>query len=571
MICASGGKLLGGQTAVTARHPAFHTRHIPVEHLNLETPMGRDVVRNGLCDAIKPDVLKQLRDLGVELVEMRVAWWEIEPEPGRFDWSRTLRDMDVVLNAGLKVGMFAWFHYPPAWYDPEHKIHARFRAVDNSVESAVLSLWDPKTVEVYDRLLGVSADVLKGRLSFVYNSISGTYGEVDYGVHSKHYRFSSPAGGYPLGDRCARASFAGALKEKYGSIDALNAAWGVRAASFGDDLVPKRPFAKNPLKQRDDCMQWATGSLLDFTDRVCGLYRKHYPGVTGGLPMGHVRETMEIGQIKSLAAKVAAKHGLTARWTGCAHLKSFDRSNLLARRIASAAHFYGAPFGTEAALILEKENAANGLYESLANGAALIHDDPQNILRAVEVHRQLRPGMVVDPPETSVAVFYPVEDDLLCIDGFSWEDLVANCAALRRVTDYDVCDSYMIADGYLKKTRDLVFPVSSLLREDTARAIVAFVVGGGRVWLFGDTELMLLHQSTTLVKLAEKQGVSLHGLEQVSSSGLYRFSDWNSLARYLIRQTFSIPDGGEPCYRTMHKQYESCYFPRKACIEIRPR
>ncbi len=68
------------------------------------------MVRNGLCDTIKPEVLKRLKEeFGVELVEMRCVWWEIEPEPGRFDWSRVLRDTDAVLNAGLKVGLFPWY------------------------------------------------------------------------------------------------------------------------------------------------------------------------------------------------------------------------------------------------------------------------------------------------------------------------------------------------------------------------------------------------------------------------------------------------------------------------------
>ena len=427
--------------------------------------MGAEVVRNGLCDTTKPDVLMRLRDAGVELIEMRFAWWEIEPESGRFDWSRALRDMDAVLNAGLKIGMFAWFQYPPTWYDPEHESHARFRSLSSNLESNVLSLWDRKTIEVYDRLLDISAERLMGRLSFVYNAISGSYGEVEYSLGAQHYKFSSTCGTYLFGDRCARASFADELQDKYGSVDALSKVWGVDVRSFGDDLMPRLPFARNSLQQRDDCMQWSTGSLLNFADRVCGLYKKHFPGIPGGLPLGFVQEPMNVGQIKSRAAKLAAKYGLTSRWTGCACTGSFDRSNLLARRIASAAHFYGSPFGTEAALTIDAANAANALYESLANGASLIHDDPQNIFRAIEVHKTLRPKLVVDQPQTSAVVFYPLEDNILDIDGFSWEAFVDRCAEFRRVADYDLCDSYMIADGYLKRKRDLFFPVDTHLAQ----------------------------------------------------------------------------------------------------------
>ena len=568
-IAAAGGFPLSvrGASAGESR-PVFHTRHIPIEHLNLSMPMGRDVVRNGLCDAIKPDVLKRLKDFGVELVEMRCVWWEIEPESGRFDWSRVLRDMDAVQNAGLKVGLFPWFQYPPAWYDPEHKNHARYRTSDGKKESTVLSLWDPKTLEVYDRLMGITAKALKGRISFVYNGISGTYGEVDYGLFAKHYRFSSPIGGYLFGDRYARTSFAEDMRCKYGSVQALNQAWETSFASFDDASVPPLPFGKNTLRRRDDCMQWATGSLLDFTDRTCGLYAKHFPGIKGGLPLGFVEERISSGEIKSLAAKMAAKHGLTARWTGCAHLGAFDRSNLLDRRIATAAHFYGAPFGTEAALILETENAANGLYESLANGASLIHDDPQNIFRAEVVQRRIRPQLIVDPPEASVSVFYPFEDMILDVDTIPWKTFVERCAACRRSFDYDVCDSYLIADGFLKKQRDVIFVGSASIRDSTARAMIDFVSAGGRVWLFGDSEVKILYANNSLLDIARSLGVIVSeiGFDGKVARGVYRFSDWKQLGKALPGCAVTAGDGKR--FRTIHRRHVSDYVPSEGNIKI---
>lgn len=536
--------------------------------------MGRDVVRNGLCDTIKPDVLKRLRDIGVELIEMRVVWWEIEPESGRFDWSRTLRDMDAVLNAGLKVGMFAWLQHPPAWYDPRGEVHARYRALGNGQYSTVLSMWDSRTIEVYDRLLGIIADKLKGRLSYVYNAISGDYGELTYSVGVKHYKFSSPGShsSYWTGDRCARRSFATELQRKYASIQALNRAWGGNATSFESDLMPCLPFPENPLRQRDDYMQWCTESVSNFTDRVCGLYQKHFPNIAGGLPIGHSREPMLWGQIKSRAAKVAAKYGLTARWTGCASFGSFDRSHLSARRIASAAHFYRAAYGTEAALILNADNAANALYESLANGAAVVHDDPQNIFRALDVHRSLRPKLLVDPPVCTVAVFYPVETEMLEITGFSWAAFAKRCAEFRHITDYDVCDSAMIADGYLAKKRDLFFLTNAHLRQETARSIVEFAVSGGRVWIHDKTEVTVLHQSDSLPRLAAKRGVTaIRDLKSVGTTGLYCFADVQLLASRLVQTAFAIRADGEPCYRTMHQRHESCYFPGKQRFEIQRR
>ena len=63
-IAATGGFPLAVRgTSVTEQRPVFHSRHIPIEHLNLSMSMGQEVVRNGLCDTIKPDVLKRLKEV----------------------------------------------------------------------------------------------------------------------------------------------------------------------------------------------------------------------------------------------------------------------------------------------------------------------------------------------------------------------------------------------------------------------------------------------------------------------------------------------------------------------------
>lgn len=563
IAAVGGGRLFGApqpaSRAAAVQRPAFHSRHIPIEHLNLDTPMGRDVVRNGLCDTIKPDVLKRLRDLGVELIEMRVVWWEFEPAPGRFDWSRTLRDMDAVLAAGLKVGLFAWIQYPPVWYDPRGESHARYRGLLANEDATVVSLWDPQTLQGYDRLLEIISEKLRGRLSFVYNAITGVYGEYGIALGPKHYKFSSPtrSGDYLTGDRCARASFAQSLRERYGSPEALGRAWGLGVRSFDDDLMPRLPFAQNPLRQREDYSRWTIGSLDEFADRVCTLYRRHFPGLPGALPIGCPREPTSWAMVKSHAARLAAKHGLTARWTGCAHLKSFDRSHLLARRLSSAAHFYGAPFGTEAALIIDSDNAANALYESLANAAAIVHDDPQNIFRTLAVHRALRPKLLVDPPVCSLAVFYPSETEMLQTANFAWDAFVDRSAALRRVTDYDICDSTMIADGYLAGKRDLLLLTKADVPEETARAMVEFAKRA-RVWLYGDADAAVLHGTTTLAEMAARAG----------AAGLVRFNDWHEPVAHAAPGEFRIPAGGQPCYRTRHQHHESCYFPERQTFEI---
>ena len=82
--CLSGPVPPAAQGDTATQVPAFHSRHIPEPWLNFETPMGRGVKRNGLCDTLQPDVLLRLKDQGVQLIETRLVWWELEAEAGRF-------------------------------------------------------------------------------------------------------------------------------------------------------------------------------------------------------------------------------------------------------------------------------------------------------------------------------------------------------------------------------------------------------------------------------------------------------------------------------------------------------
>src|SRR3989338_6942460 len=90
-------------------HPAYHTRHIPQELVNLDTVSGKNVLRNGLCNTLDKDVLIRLKDCGVELIETRVVWWEIEKKRGSLDFSCLEKRLDKIEQGGFKAEVFPWF------------------------------------------------------------------------------------------------------------------------------------------------------------------------------------------------------------------------------------------------------------------------------------------------------------------------------------------------------------------------------------------------------------------------------------------------------------------------------
>jgi hypothetical protein len=564
-------------------HPKFHTRHIPKELLNIETESGRNVINNGLCDMLDQDMLYKLRDLGVELVETRLVWWELERDHGKLDFDCLARRFDAIEKAGLKAGVFPWFQHPPTWYDPEHVRHVRFRCLEHAKESSVISIWDAETLEVYDRLYGALAKEMGSRISFLYAGITGDFGEVAYLSGVKHYLFSSFHSHHGLwcADRLARKSFSMFLKKKYETIDNLNKSWQTTVTDWADNLMPAFPLTRNSRTHMYDFAMWYVDSLVNFTDMVCELIRKHFKNTQIGVPLGFIDETLPIGQIKSKNVKVVAKYNMIPRWTGMAYLGEFARSNVLARRFASAAHFYGSSFACEAALALTPENAANGLYEAVANGACIIHDDPQNILGAREIHKKLRPRMIVDTPVSSCAIYYPVERELLEMPTANRcfpekltecsEKIIERAAKLREVIDYDICDSVMIADAYLDKITDIIFLTTPLIPEAVWKKIIDFVISGGRVWFYKEVEICFLElylqgknsKCDIMIKSLDNANVFS---EWQQKAGFYRFEDY-SIFKYVFgageNETTS-----DACYSTVHKNCISKYWPKLQEFEI---
>ena len=439
------------------------------------------------------------------------------------------------------------------------------RCLEHGESSTILSSWDRQTLDVYDRLYGELAGRMRDRLSFLYAGITGDFGEVCYPAGVNHYLFSPPHNhpGFWCGDSMARRSFADYLSKKYGQITKLNESWRTSFASWQDDLAPNLPFTNNSLCRRYDFACWYADSLLKFTDDVCAIVRRHFPKTKIGIPLGLPNESLVVGQIKSRAVKIASKYNMLARWTGVACLGSFGKSNILAKRFSSAARFYGTSFGTEAALTLSKENAANGLYESLANGAEIIHDDPENILRASEIHARLRPRLFVSNPVSGAAVLYPLLNELLEIDNFELKFFLQACDKLRNNFDYEICDHYMIDDGFLEKISDLLVIVPIYVTGRTRERLISFVSNGGRVRFIGQGRLHVINLQGKEQKFSIQTARVENMMDKVTGGGFFQHEQLPLSGTYSdLLCKYGLG------YYTIHEKFMSRFVPQDEQIEI---
>lgn len=412
----------------------YHTRHIPIEHLKPDHPYTKQICDNLLPYSIDSPCVDKLCDYGIDIVETRLVWHECEPEPGKYDFSRLERDIEKIKSRGLGVGVFPWFQHPPKWY----REGTRLKCPEHGEESTLLSLWEPeRLLAIYDRLYGELARRYGDVIDFLYVGIYSDYGEVCMPLGFDHYKFSPThvcEGSTWDADEFAVRSREKALREDSSVM------------AYAD---------------------WYTKSVMDFTDRVCAIARKHFPQTRLGLPIGCIGEKLCYGQIKSLSAKIAAKYGITARWTGWCLDGKYELSNIGTRRVSTAAKFYGADFGLETPLWLNEETARDAMFEVLSNNASLVHNDPGNIFRAYDVYKPMRSYESAVPFTADKAVFYPLEGEELGMVDF-YKDFRFETAELRRHCDYEVADSRMLCDGY---ENDLIFTSNAPILSSTAEFI----------------------------------------------------------------------------------------------------
>ena len=463
----TAGALLSAAATVAQPIEHYHSRHIPAEHLNEAVPFGA-MCKTTLSYCIEPDKLADMKRWGVDTIELRLVWWALEKEKGVFDWSRLDRDVAKVEAGGLKAGLFAWFHIPPPWYRGE-----TFRCLAHGLPSDTLSPWDPAALDVADRIYGATAARYGKRIDFVYVIGSADYGEPGFPHAVKHYKFSSRHSHKSIdwtGDRYARAAWA---KVSDVPLEAV--------------IVGKADRA-TALKYCD--------FYADRTARYCAevyaIGRRKFPWARFGLPVGHHCEYPSgYNRAEVIKRLCEVSTNITVRWTDLGGFRDFSQSNVSACRVASACRFYGCAFGEETShpLIFGDENLSNhASYELIANATSMLHNDYPCIRSAGERNRARMRDFPRSPRVCDVAVLWPdIDEKFFAVsrakstgDGFT-EAFVRKAGEFRKRSDYWICDTMMIRDGFLEKTgiRKVValFPIPP----ETERELKAFRAAGGVV------------------------------------------------------------------------------------------
>lgn len=435
------------------------------------------------------EVLVEMKRNGLVVFEDYVAWGAVEREQGKWDWTQHDRVCEAMKKAGLEYVVYNWVHFPPVWLR-DGTDRTLMRCIEHGQDTNYLSIFDPKTVEYYDRFYRALSEHFGDRIDGVYACILGPYGEGNYPLYVPDWVNTGHCHeGYWCADPHALSAFRDAMRGKYGDIAALNAAWGTSARSFADVRPPREiadglkpspgEFQTPELRRRwVDFMTWYHQALIDFAEQSVQVTLRYFPkhkvrtkpgGNAGGV------NPVAWGTYCPGYAKMAGKYGIVLQPADCRGAYFGDKW------IATAYHFYGVPLSTEAAGNLDPATFAQRMFSDASCGASQLFTY-EFLKHAPDIQRYVhlytgRPG------NTDVAVLCPTTLYRL---GADLQPTIQAAHTLRDLTDYDVLDELLITDGALTRCyRTFVVFQGDFVEQAVLDRIVQWVQAGGTLVVCG--------------------------------------------------------------------------------------
>ena len=476
-----------------------------LDEMRVTIPEGQE-----LCIGIggaNPVELRRFKNMGVTSVEQYVTWESCENGgEGEWDFSHWDREVEKIKAAGLKWLPFiiAGPAYSlPDWYRASRDFEGLV-CLEHNIESKIQTFWDKNFYNYIDRFLKAFAEHYSDHSIFegLLFGITGDFGEAIVSVWHGNWPTNIPGlyhahSGYWCGDRFAQASFRDYAKEKYGTVEALNASWGTDFRTFGAAQMPPIntggennfrideatgcgtffPEAIEDKRRWIDFIDWYRASMTEYAGFWMETARKYFPDTELYLCTGGGAEPWHASEFAQ-QSKVCAKVGGGVRITNEA--SNYSMNFVVTNWVASASTFYNGYFSFEPAGQVTERGVVCRVYNAAATGAKSLHYYSSNIMGneeratnfASNVH-YLREGGII----REIGLLYP--DTPMVLNIRRMGQMHGAFALARDYTDYVYACDQTIADGMLDGLRALVITMDGYYKTATLQKIKAFVEAGG--------------------------------------------------------------------------------------------
>lgn len=267
-LLATGGPLTG-QTATSTpplqSHPILPRLHGAVAY-------GGDYNPEQWPEEVWQDDVKRMREAGVNLVSVGIfSWAKLQPDENTYDFGWLDRIMDLLAKNGISVDLATATASPPPWLSTKYPDVLAVDADGRTYYPGARQQYSPSS-PTYRRLAAALvrkiAERYKNHPALVAWHINNEYACHMNECHSE----------------ASTQAFRAWLKNKYKTIDALNAAWGTAFWSqvyyhWDEILTPRHaPYHNNPTQQLDfhrftsdaflECCQMEHAILKEVTPDV---------------------------------------------------------------------------------------------------------------------------------------------------------------------------------------------------------------------------------------------------------------------------------------------------------------
>ncbi|GGL82649.1 beta-galactosidase [Deinococcus aerolatus] len=215
---------------------------------------------------------QQQKELGLTFVRIaEFAWSRMEPRPGEYDWSWLDTAIDAYHAAGMRVVLCTPTATPPAWLIRAHPEILPVDAQGRVREFGARRHYDfasPVYREHSQRITRAMAERYGG-----HPAVAGWQTDNEFGCHNT----SRSYGG------ASAAAFPGWLERRYGTLDALNAAWGnvfwsMEYTAWEQIKPPNLTVAEPNPSHVLDFYRFASDMIAGFQAEQVAILRELSPG-----------------------------------------------------------------------------------------------------------------------------------------------------------------------------------------------------------------------------------------------------------------------------------------------------